>query len=434
MTILSLLTPATTATEELPQAEILDLIRTFLEKHLGENYPSYFAPIILLLFIILLCLLSYLITKHVFLRILTRYIHQNKYDWDNVLLKRKVFHRLSHLLPAIILYSSATLFGALQPYIQRLGTIYLIVLITGAMDALLNAIDDLYTRKEAARKKPIKGYLQALKVFLFVIAGVVILSQLLNQSPILLLSGIGAMTAVIMLVFQDSILGLVAGIQLSTNDMVRIGDWIEMPKYQADGDVVEISLTTVKVENFDKTITTIPPHALVKDSFRNWRGMQEAGGRRIKRAINIDTSSITFCSDEMLQEYKKIDALKDYIAEKESEIDVFNNNRISTSDHVINGRRLTNIGTFRAYIVNYIRNHPGIHTNMIQLVRQLSPTEHGIPLELYIFTKTTNWSEYEQIQADIFDHLIAVAPTFGLSIFQTPGGHDLRQMAEQIKA
>ena len=236
------------------------------------------------------------------------------------------------------------------------------------------------------------------------------------------------MTAVVLLIFQDSILGLVAGIQLAANDMVRIGDWIEMPKYNADGDVIEITLTTVKVENFDKTITTVPPHALVKDSFRNWRGMQETGGRRIMRSIYIDTSSICFCSDEMIESYKDIEILKNYINSRYVEINEYNRTHEIDDKNPVNGRHMTNVGTFRAYIIEYLRNHSQIHQDMIQMVRQLPPKEHGLPIELYMFTKTTDWAEYETIQADIFDHLLAVAPLFGLRVFQNPSGYDLRMV------
>lgn len=407
--------------------KIIRQFEAFISQYTGETVSPYLAGFGLLLIVMIISILAYLITKHIILRILAHYIRNNKYNWDNYLLNRKVFHRLSHLPPVLIIYSSAPLYGSFQTLIERLGSIYLIVLIVGVINSLLNAVDDIYNQYEVAMQKPIKGYLQGVKVFIFVISGIVIISRMLGQSPLILLSGIGAMTAVIILVFQDSILGLVAGIQLATNDMVRIGDWIEMPKYQADGDVIDISLTTVKVENFDKTITTIPPHALVKDSFRNWRGMQETGGRRIMRAVNIDTSSIRFCTPEMLESFMKIDYLKEYIIRKQAELDDYNQKYQINHENPVNGRHMTNIGTFRAYIIHYIRNHAQIHQEMIQMVRQLPPNEFGLPIELYMFTRTTNWSEYETIQADIFDHILAVAPLFDLRIFQRPSGHDLRQ-------
>jgi miniconductance mechanosensitive channel len=410
--------------------EIISVFEQFIGQYFGKTTTSFLAGLSLMIIVILISLIAYLLTKHIVLRILTHYIENNRYDWDAYLLKHKVLHRLSHLLPVLIIYNSAPLFGSLQAIIERLGSIYLIVLIVSVINALLNAIDDIYNRHEVARQKPIKGYLQGLKIFIFVIAGIVILSRLLGQSPLILLSGIGAMTAVIMLIFQDSILGLVAGIQLAANDMVRIGDWIEMPKYNADGDVIEITLTTVKVENFDKTITTVPPHALVKDSFRNWRGMQETGGRRIMRSIYIDTSSICFCTDEMINSFMEIDILKEYVNSKQSEIENYNTTHKINNSSPVNGRHMTNVGTFRAYIIEYIRSHTRIRQDMIQMVRQLPPKEYGLPIELYMFTKTTDWSEYETIQADIFDHILAVAPLFGLRLFQNPSGYDLRQLTE----
>ncbi|NLW11190.1 MAG: mechanosensitive ion channel family protein [Clostridiaceae bacterium] len=414
--------------DEASKHEIVKVFEEYIGQYFSQTATPFLASLSLILVVLVVSVVSNLLTKHIVLRILAHYIENNKYDWDTYLLKHKVLHRLSHLLPVLIIYSSAPLFGSLQTFIERLGSIYLIILIVGVLNALFNAIDDIYNRHEVARQKPIKGYLQGIKIFVFVIAGIVILSRLLGQSPLILPSGIGAMTAVVLLIFQDSILGLVAGIQLAANDMVRIGDWIEMPKYNADGDVIEITLTTVKVENFDKTITTVPPHALVKDSFRNWRGMQETGGRRIMRSIYIDTSSICFCSDEMIESYKDIEILKNYINNRHVEINEYNRIHEIYAKNPVNGRHMTNVGTFRAYIIEYLRNHSQIHQDMIQMVRQLPPKEYGLPIELYMFTKTTDWAEYETIQADIFDHLLAVAPLFGLRIFQNPSGYDLRMV------
>jgi miniconductance mechanosensitive channel len=263
--------------------------------------------------------------------------------------------------------------------------------------------------------------------------GIVILANLLGKSPFIYLSGLGAMAAVFSFIFKDSILGLVAGMLLSLNDMLRIGDWIEMPKYGADGDVIDVTMNTVKVQNFDRTITTIPAYALISDSFRNWRGMQETGGRRIKRAINIDTSSVKFCTHDMLDKYKKIHLLNEYIESKEKEIEEYNSiNQIDTS-LLVNGRHLTNIGTFRIYIANYLKHHPKIHQGLIQIVRQLPPSENGLPLEIYAFTNDINWVNYEGIQADIFDHILAVAKEFDLDIFQNPTGQDIRNIGNKKK-
>jgi miniconductance mechanosensitive channel len=234
-------------------------------------------------------------------------------------------------------------------------------------------------------------------------------------------------------VFKDSLLGLVAGIQLAANDMVRVGDWIEMPKYDADGDIIDISLNTVKVQNFDKTITTIPSYALISDSFKNWRGMQVSGGRRIKRSLFIDAKSIKFCTDEMIEKFKTIQFLTDYITSKEHEIAEYNARHKINLDNPVNGRALTNIGVFRAYMNHYLQHHPGISQEMTLLVRQLAPTENGLPLEIYAFTNDIRWDVYESIQSDIFDHLFAVAPEFGLHIFQNPSGNDFRSMMEDFE-
>ncbi|MNJ40449.1 Miniconductance mechanosensitive channel YbdG [compost metagenome] len=258
------------------------------------------------------------------------------------------------------------------------------------------------------------------------IGGILVISNLIGQSPVILLSGIGALSAVTMLVFKDSILGLVAGIQLTSNDMLRVGDWIEMPKYEADGSITDISLNTVKIQNWDKTITTIPTYAMISDSFKNWRGMQISGGRRIKRSIYIDTSSISFCTPEMIQEFKKIHYLKDYITAKEQEIDEYNVRHEIDRTSLVNGRALTNIGVFRAYIQRYLENHPGVHKDMTLMVRQLAPQETGLPIEIYVFANSTEWAIYEGIQSDIFDHILAIAPSFELRLFQNPTGHDFR--------
>jgi miniconductance mechanosensitive channel len=269
------------------------------------------------------------------------------------------------------------------------------------------------------------------KIFIFFVGAILMISTLINQNPLILLGGLGALSAVLLLVFQNSILGLVAGIQLSANDMVRVGDWIEMPKHNADGDVIEITLTTVKVQNWDKTITMIPSAAFISESFKNWRGMQESGGRRIKRSIFIDVSSIQFCTEEMIERFKKIQYLKDYIEAKEKEIEAYNQEHNVDPSSKVNGRRLTNIGTFRMYIQKYLENHPRIHKDMTTMVRQLAPGEYGLPLEIYAFTNDVRWAVYESIQSDIFDHIFAAAPEFGLRVFQNPTGHDMREMLKE---
>ena len=392
-----------------------------------ESTARFLSTGILVIFITLLSIIANLITKKVVLRVLSLLINNNKFKWDTVLLERKVFHKLSHIVPAIIIYSFSTAFSEqMTIIIQRFSSAYIDLVGISVVDALLNSVDDIYRNYELSKNKPIKGYLQVTKIFVYIIGGIVIIATIIGQSPLLLLSGIGALTAVILLVFKDSLLGLVAGIQLSSNDMIRLGDWIEMPKYGANGDVIDISLNTVKVENSDKTITTIPTYALVSDSFINWRGMTQSGGRRINRAVYIDTTSISFCTDEMLEEFEKIHYLADYIRNKRNEIALYNLENNIDNSHSINGRRLTNIGTFRAYIQSYLKNHPKIHKEMLQMVRQLPPGEYGLPLDIYVFTNDTEWANYENIQSDIFDHLLAVVPQFGLRVFQKPTGYDIR--------
>ncbi|WP_018753494.1 mechanosensitive ion channel family protein [Paenibacillus sanguinis] len=378
--------------------------------------------------IIIVSMAAHFVAKGIILKIITYSIRNNRIKWDNYILERKVFHKLVHVVPAIIIYYSASLFPAYQGLIAKGVVLYIIVISLMVVNAFLNAVHDIYATYEIAKIRPIRGYIQVAKIFIFTIGGILLISALIGQSPVFLLSGIGALSAVIMLIFKDSILGLVAGVQLTSNDMVRVGDWIEMPKYGADGDIVDISLNTVKVQNFDKTITTIPTYALVSDSFKNWRGMQSSGGRRIKRSVFVDTSSIVFADPEMLDKFKKIHYLREYIAQKETDIEQYNLEHRMDRSVKANGRALTNIGIFRAYILRYLQHHPSIHQNMTCIVRQLQPTETGLPLEIYAFVNDINWAVYEEVQSDIFDHIFAVAPEFGLRIFQNPTGHDLQHL------
>lgn len=360
------------------------------------------------------------------IRLITHIVNNNKFRWDNILLEKKVFHKLSHFVPAIIIYYFAQSFPTYQSLIEKGAITYIILVALSVLNTLLNAVNDIYQNFEVSKVKPIKGYIQVVKIVVFVLGIILVIANLIGESPLIILSGLGALSAVLLLVFRDSLLGLVAGIQLTSNDMVRVGDWIEMPKYGADGDVIDLSLNTVKVQNFDKTITTIPSYALISDSFKNWRGMQVTGGRRIKRSLFIDTTSISFCTVEMIEKFRNIHYLTDYIETRQREIAEFNiKNRINISNSV-NGRALTNIGVFRAYISQYIKNHPGIHKEMTTMVGQLAPTEHGLPIEIYAFSNDVNWAVYESIQSDIFDHLFAVAPEFGIRLYQNPTGNDFK--------
>ena len=370
---------------------------------LSEGISLHLSNVINAIIIILFGVLIYLITKSIILRILEKIILKSKAKWDDLLLKNKVFERTIHIIPAFVIYAIAPIFPAYQTD-PAYSLLLLVIVLVLVINKLFDAVNDIYNNFEVSRERPIKGFLQVLKIFAFTIGIIVIVAALIDRSPLLLLSGIGAATAVLLLIFQNSILGFVASIQLASNNMLKIGDWIEMPQYGADGDVLEISLHTVKIQNWDKSITTIPTYAFISESFKNWRGMQESGGRRIKRAIYIDTTSIKICDEEMLERYSKIQYIEKYIEDKKKEIMEYNNiNDIDTSS-IVNGRHLTNIGTFRAYVVNYLKNHPELHKDRTLMVRQLNPTEKGIPIEIYAFTKLRwiNMKRYSQISLIIY--------------------------------
>ncbi|HKK21694.1 MAG TPA: mechanosensitive ion channel family protein, partial [candidate division Zixibacteria bacterium] len=316
--------------------------------------------------------------------------------------------------------------------IQRLAMVYMMIAGLLAVIAFLNGIADIYQSYDISRQKPIKGYIQITVIALSIVVGIVALSTAMNRDPRLLLTGLGAMTAVLILVFKDSILGLVASVQISANNLVQIGDWIEMPKYGADGDVVDITLMTVKVQNWDKTYTNIPAYFLISDSFKNWRGMAESGGRRIKRAVYIDMNTIKLCDEEMLDRFEKYELIADYVRNRRREIVDYNVERKIDISELINGRRMTNVGTFRAYVAAYLKNHPKVNTSMTFMVRHLAPGEHGLPIEIYVFSNDKEWVNYEAIQADIFDHILAVVPRFDLRVFQSPGGSDIERIGKKL--
>ncbi|WP_079526750.1 mechanosensitive ion channel family protein [Solibacillus isronensis] len=404
------------------------IYKKLIELGLSPLFAEYLSVALMIIFIVIICLIANFITKKIVIRFITHIVNNNKYQWDNILLEKKVFHKLSHIVPAIIIYYFAEAF-TYQALIEKGAITYIIIVVLSLLGSLLNAVHDIYQTFEISKVQPIKGYIQVVKIIVYVLGIILVIANLIGENPLIILSGLGALSAVLLLVFKDSLLGLVAGIQLTSNDMVRVGDWIEMPKYGADGDVIDLSLNTVKVQNFDKTITTIPSYALISDSFKNWRGMQVTGGRRIKRSIFIDTTSIAFCSEEKIKELRNIHYLTDYIDTRQQEITDYNiKHRIDTSNQV-NGRALTNVGLFRMYISNYLKNHPGIHKNMTTMVRQLAPSELGLPIEIYAFSNDINWAVYESIQADIFDHLFAVASEFDLRLFQNPTGNDFKAMS-----
>ena len=408
------------------------LLNWLLQQGLDAEAAALVTTLIQVVLVIALAAVANFVAKRVVVRGLERLAGRGATVWDEIVVKRRLLHRLSHLAPALVIYLLSV--PVLDGYelstlvVRRASLIYMIVVTLLAIDSVLNAMVDVLRSSAFGRDLPVKSIIQVLKLILYGIAVIAVVSLLLGQSPSLLLGGLGAMTAVLMLVFKDPILGLVAGVQLSANRMLARGDWVEMPKYGADGDVLEVALTTVKIQNWDKTITTIPTYALITESFKNWRGMSDSGGRRIKRAINIDMSSIRFCDQEMLDRFSKIQYIAEHLERKSQELTSWNTERNVAPSDVVNGRHLTNVGTFRAYVEAYLRNHSMIRQDMTFLVRQLSPTEYGLPIEVYVFSRDQEWSNYEAIQADIFDHLLAVAPAFDLRVYQRPSGGDVRDL------
>lgn len=386
------------------------------------------------LFLVVLCLswFVYKLVQGPLNRSLERLSSHTNQQWDNVLVEKHVFQRLLNFVPLILIYvlTSPILSGTeLLALSQTLINVLFLLAAMLTIDALLSALLAIYSSSGIAKEISITPFVQVLKLALYFVSGILLLSLLLQKTPLYFLSGLGALTAVLMFVFKDILMGFVAGIQLIANKMVAPKDWIEMPKYGADGDVIEITLTTVKVQNFDNTITTIPTYALINESFKNWRNMNLSGGRRIKRYVNIDLSSIKFCDTEMLERFIKIQLISKDIQDRQAEIKVSNEENNIDESTLVNGRRLTNIGIFRAYVEAYLRQHPQISNQMTFLVRQLSPRENGLPIEIYVFCKETNWNIYEAVQADIFDHILAVVPEFDLRVFQEPSGSDFQKLS-----
>ena len=400
----------------------------------SQSWADDLTSGIILVVILAIAGLGDAICRHIILTAGARLVKKTKATWDDIVFDRKVLTHVSHLVAPILLYILLPLaisnLGLLS-FIQRICMIYIIAVFLKFISSLLTALFHVYSEKEQFRDRPLKGLLQTVQVILFFIGGIIIVSILIDKSPMVLLTGLGASAAVLMLVFKDSIMGFVSGIQLSANNMLRVGDWIQMPKYGADGTVIEVTLNTVKVRNWDNTITTIPPYALVSDSFQNWRGMQESGGRRIKRSIRIDMNSVKFCTPEMLAKYKKIQLLKDYIEETEKVIEDYNKEHGIDNSILVNGRRQTNLGVFRAYLTNYLKSLPTVNQDLTCMVRQLQPTEQGIPLELYFFSAIKAWVPYEGVQADVFDHVLAIIPEFDLHVFQNPTGEDFRELSKR---
>ena len=378
--------------------------------------------------LILIAILAYIIAKHVVVRGIRHLITKLKFANHDIMSQHSVIRRIANIVPAIVIMNGIVtvphLSAKMVSFVQMAAQAFIFLTIALAIGELLNIFNLVYQRNPKSRNKPIKGYLQLIKLIIFIVCGLMILGTFLKKDVFTLLAGFGAMAAVLMLVFQNTILSLVASVQISSYDMVRIGDWIEMPSLNADGDVIDMSLHTITVQNFDKTFTTIPTNKLVTDTFKNWRGMSQAGVRRIKRSLYIDQSSVHFMSEAEQSKLKEFLLLDQYLDHKSTELIEFNQKLSNTSP--CNQRRLTNIGTFRAYVELYLNQHPNISKHQSLIVRQLQPTEKGLPLEIYAFSNQIAWKDYEAIQSDIFDHLIAILPEFGLKVYQAPSGYDMQ--------
>lgn len=402
-----------------------------------EKHPQLLTLVACLGLLLAAWLLNWIV-KRILVRGFYRLLRSTSFGQDQELNHHRVIGRLANIVPALVLAGGIELVpgrpDALVTVVQNVCSAFIVLTIALALGSALNMVNVLYSRRPSARLKPIKGYVQVSKIVIYAIAVILMIATLIDRSPLILLSGLGAMAAVLLLIFQDTLLSLVASVQISSNDIIRVGDWIEMPQLNADGDVIDIALHTVKVQNFDKTITTIPTKRFITDSFRNYRGMQEAGGRRIKRALNIDQNSVHFLSDAEREHLHRFNLLDDYLTAKEQELADWNRKLEKRGQEPVNTRRVTNLGTFRAYVERYLRAHPGVHQGMTLLVRQMPLSSEGLPVEIYCFTNTTVWAQYEGIQGDIFDHLLSILPEFGLHVFQHPSGRDFRMRLEPTEA
>ena len=388
-------------------------------------------------FIVAIAFVSDFVCRQLLLRVVKRIVARTKATWDDILFEDRVLRRLCHIVPPVLIYFLLPLAfppeSGMVAFVLKLLLIYVIAVVLRFVNAFLKALHDVADQKEELQGKPLKGLMQTGQVIAFFVCIILIISILIDKSPARLLAGLGASAAILMLVFKDSIMGLVSGIQLTANDMLHVGDWISMSKYGVNGRVTEVTLNTVKVRNWDNTIVTVPPYLLISDSFQNWRPMQDSGGRRGMRSVNIDMNSVRFCTPEMLDRFRKIRLLKDYIDETERLIAESNEQAgVENDPEPVNGLHQTNLGVFRAYLERYLRSLAGINQEMMLMVRQLQPTEKGLPVELYFFSKVTEWTVYEKVQADVFDHVLAVIPEFGLRVFQNPAGSDVRDLKGEI--
>lgn len=408
-------------------------IEIWLHDKLGVA-PSMTQPVkmlILFLAMVLIAAIFWWVAQVIINRFVKTLVHKTAAQWDDVLLEKGVFRKLGHIVPALVITTLLPIVFTDYPnwknLIASLTAAFIAVIIIRVIAAIISSANVFLSNSPRYQDKPIASFTQLAKILVWSFGIIIVIAIIIQRNPIAILGAMGAISAVLLLIFKDTILGFIASIQLTINDMVRLGDWVSVPKYGADGDVIEINLTTIKVHNWDKTISTVPTYLFVSDSFKNWRGMQESGGRRIKRAISFKISTIRFCDDEMLERYSRIDLVRSHIEKRSAEISEYNlENQIDTTRSIVNGRRMTNIGIFRTYILNYIRRNPNINTDMSCMVRQLEPTEKGVPLEIYCFSRIKSWVEYEGIQSDIFDHILATYRHFDLEVFENPASSDIR--------
>lgn len=397
-----------------------------------EFFQAQTSPYWTLGLLFLVSCASFFVIRRVFIQIILYATKDIQNIWVQALLSPKFLFRAGWLTPIIIFHTGLNLlpedWGSVILSLQRASLVLFTFFGARALIALIDSITLSYHNLEVSKNRPIKGMMQVLSMIIYLASLILIISVIINKSPWVFLSGLGAMTAILMLVFKDTILSFVAGVQITSNDFIRVGDWIEAPQFGADGDVVDIALHAVKVQNWDKTVTIIPTHKFLENSYKNWRGMQESGGRRIKRSLNIDMDTVRFLSDEEIERFRGFHLLNSYVEQKVTEIEKSNCELRQKNSALVNMRRLTNLGTFRAYITSYLRSHGRLHPRMTQMVRQLAPTAEGIPLEIYTFTNTTQWVEYENIQSDIFDHILAIAPEFGLKVFQNPSSSSFEKL------
>jgi miniconductance mechanosensitive channel len=390
-----------------------------------DNYPVI-KPFIIIAGVLLISSIVFVITRKYVVKGLGFLVKKSKSQLDDIIFKEVMSKRLSYIAALLVIHNFSDLIPTLAEPIQRIVLLLIFFILITAFTSFLKALNQVYEKNEKFKGRPIKGYIQAISIVTYILGLLVVIGILTRQSLVVVLSSVGALTAVLLLIFKDTILSFVASLEIATYDLVRLKDWIEAPAFNADGDVIDIALHTIKVQNFDKTISVIPTSKLIDASFKNWRGMQESGGRRIKRSLSIDISSIKFCDQPMIENLNKIQLLKDYLAKKSTELEVDNKARDIDLDSLANGRRLTNIGTFRAYIEAYLKNHKSIRKDFTFLIRQLPPGPTGLPIEIYVFTNDTQWVNYEGIQSDIFDHFMAVINEFELRVFQYPAGKDLQ--------